>query len=242
MTSAQAAAPTLRWKIVAEYPHDASGFTQGLVWHEGRLFVSDGQYGASQVSEKNLQTGETLKATALSPREFGEGLALHEGALWQLTWREGLLHRYDLSLKPSGGLRYGGEGWGITSDGQALIISNGSSTLSWIDPSGPSLLRTLPVRDGDTAIERLNELEWIKGAVFANVWMTDRIARIDPLTGKVTGWLDLSPLKRRAGITAQQEAEGAVLNGIAWRADNKHLLVTGKYWPKIYELKLLPAR
>ncbi|MES2682791.1 MAG: glutaminyl-peptide cyclotransferase [Pseudomonadota bacterium] len=241
-TSAHAEAPTLRWKIVAEYPHDTSGFTQGLLWHEGRVFESDGQYGSSQVAEKKLKTGETLKATPLSPQEFGEGLALHEGALWQLTWREGVLHRYDLALKRTGGLRYGGEGWGITSDGTALIVSNGSPTLTWIDPKGPSVLRKISVQDGGTAIDRLNELEWINGAVFANVWMSDRIARIDPVSGAVTGWLDLAPLKRKAGITPQREAEGAVLNGIAWRADKKHLLVTGKYWPKLYELKLLPVR
>lgn len=217
------------------------GFTQGLLWHEGRLFESDGQYGASKVAEKNLATGETLRATALAASEFGEGLALHAGALWQLTWREGVLHRYDLELKPSGGLRYGGEGWGLTSDGAALIISNGSPTLTWVDPVGPKVLRTVEVRDGDQPIAKLNELEWIGGSLYANVWMTDRIARIDPTSGRVTGWLDLSPLKLKAGISAQQEAAGAVLNGIAYRSDKQHLLITGKWWPKIYEIKLLPS-
>jgi len=239
--SASADAPTLRWKLIAEYPHDARGFTQGLVWHEGRLFESDGQYGASQVAEKVLATGATLKATALPTTEFGEGLALHAGALWQLTWREGVLHRYDLQLQPLGSLRYGGEGWGLTSDGTALIVSNGSAQLAWLDPTVPKVLRSIEVRDGDTAITRLNELEWIEGAVFANVWMTDRIARIDPVTGKVTGWLELSALKKKVGITAAQEAQGAVLNGIAFRSDNQHLLITGKWWPKIYEIALLPA-
>ncbi|MDO9452761.1 MAG: glutaminyl-peptide cyclotransferase [Stagnimonas sp.] len=232
-------APTLRWKIVAEYPHDASGFTQGLLWHQGRLFESDGQYGASQVAEKELATGKTLRATPLPASEFGEGLALHAGALWQLTWREGVLHRYDLTLQQTGSLRYGGEGWGITSDGAALIVSNGSATLTWVDPAGPSVLRKVDVRDGDMPVPRLNELEWIEGSVYANVWMTDRIARIAPASGAVTGWLDLAALKQKAGITAADEARGAVLNGIAWRADKRHLLVTGKYWPTIYEIKLL---
>lgn len=240
-TAAHAGAPTLRWKIIAEYPHDASGFTQGLLWHEGRLFESDGQYGASQVAEKKLETGETIKATPLAATEFGEGLALHAGALWQLTWREGVLHRYDLALKRTGGLRYGGEGWGLTSDGSALIVSNGSPALTWVDPEGPRVLRTVTVKDGDAVVARLNELEWIEGAVYANVWMSDRIARIDPATGAITGWLDLAALKKKAGITAADEARGAVLNGVAWRADKKHLLVTGKYWPKLYEIKLLPA-
>ncbi|MES2883417.1 MAG: glutaminyl-peptide cyclotransferase [Pseudomonadota bacterium] len=241
-TAAHAEAPTLRWKIVAEYPRDATGFTQGLLWHEGRLFESDGQYGASQVTEKKLKTGKTLKATPLAATEFGEGLALHAGALWQLTWREGVLYRYDLDLQRTGGLRYGGEGWGLASDGNALIVSNGSAVLTWVDPEGPSVLRRLEVKDGDTAIAKLNELEWVAGTLYANVWMTDRIARIDPDTGTVSGWLDLAALKKKAGITAADEARGAVLNGIAYRTDNKHLLVTGKYWPKIYEIKLLPVR
>lgn len=241
-TAAHAEAPTLRWKIVAEYPRDAAGFTQGLAWHEGRLFESNGHYGASHVAEKKLATGETLRSTPLPATEFGEGLTLLGGALWQLTWREGLLHRYDLALKPTGGLRYSGEGWGLASDGRALILSDGTSVLTWLDPAGPSLLRRVDVQDGGRSIARLNELEWAQGAIYANVWLTDRVARIDPANGKVTGWLDLSALKQKAGITPQREAEGAVLNGIAYRSDNQHLLVTGKWWPKIYEIKLLPAR
>lgn len=238
----QAAAPTLRWTLVAEYPQDAQGFTQGLLWHAGRLFVSDGQYGHSQVAEKKLATGETLKATPLPPEHFGEGLALHAGSLWQLTWREGVLHQYDLSLKRIGELRYSGEGWGLTSDGRALIISNGSATLTWVDPAGPRVLRTVEVRDGETPVTRLNELEWVDGTIYANVWLGDRIARIDPATGTVTGWLDLAVLKEKAGITPTQRARGAVLNGIAWRSDKQRLLVTGKYWPKLFEIKLLGER
>lgn len=238
----QAAAPTLPWKLVATHPHDAKGFTQGLLWHEGRLFESDGQYGHSQIAEKKLSTGETLKATVLPANHFGEGVALHAGTLWQLTWREGVLHHYDLALQRLGTLRYGGEGWGITSDGHALIISNGSATLSWIDPIKPAVLRTLEVREGSTPITRLNELEWVDGVIYANVWMSDRIARIDPVTGQVTGWIDLAVLKQKTGITPADEARGAVLNGVAWRSDKKHLLVTGKYWPKLFEIRLLPVR
>ncbi len=236
-----ASAPTLRWKLVAEYPRDATGFTQGLLWHEGRLFESNGQYGASQVAEKSLRTGKTLQSRPLPASQFGEGLTLLGDSLWQLTWREGLMHRYNLDLKPTGTLRYGGEGWGLASDGTALVVSNGSATLTWVDPRGPTVLRTLGVHDGAVPVAHLNELEWIEGAIYANVWMSDRIARIDPATGHVTGWLDLTRLKQKAGIKASDEARGAVLNGIAWRADKKHLLVTGKWWPKIYEIKLLPA-
>lgn len=243
MTAAavQAEAPTLRWQVVAEYPHIASDFTQGLVWSEGRLFESDGQYGASRISEKKLATGKVLKAVAQPPAEFGEGLALVGGALWQLTWREGVIHRYDLHLKPTGGFCIGAEMWGAASDGDALVLSDGSSNLYWAQPAPFEVLRRVTVRDGDAPIAKLNELEMIEGSIYANIWLTDRIARIDPSTGVVTGWLDLSALKVKAGITPQQEAQGAVLNGIAYRPETKTLLVTGKWWPKLYEIKLLPT-
>lgn len=241
--SAQAEAPLMRWKIVKEYPHDSVGFTQGLVWSDGRLFESDGQYGQSRVAEKRLKDGAVLASTANPASEFGEGLALLGDSLWQLTWREGVLHRYNLKLEVVGALHYGGEGWGLASDGHALILSNGSATLSWIDPFVPMVIRSLDVRDGDTPVTRLNELEWVGGligeGVYANVWLTDRIARIDPASGQVLNWLDFSSLKAKAGITPEQEAHGAVLNGIAWKKETDTLLVTGKYWPKIYEIRLL---
>jgi len=239
--SAWAEAPLIPWQLVAEHPHSTSDFTQGLVWLDGRLFESDGQYGSSRLSEKQLLTGKVIRSTKLAQREFGEGLAWHDGALWQLTWREGVINRYDLNLKPSGGFCIGTELWGATSDGQALIISDGSSNLYWTNPAPFALQRRVTVQDGGTPVLRLNELEWINGSVYANVWMTDRIARIDPGTGAVTGWLDLSELKQRAGISRQREAEGAVLNGIAYRADTDTLLVTGKYWPKLFEIKLSPV-
>lgn len=237
---AQAGAPTLKWQLVASHPHDAADFTQGLVWSEGRLFESAGQYGASRVAEKELTSGKTLRSTPLPGTEFGEGLALIRGQLWQLTWREGLARVYDLNLQPQKHLRYGGEGWGLASDGEHLIISNGSSHLYFVDPETFQLRRSVEVRDDDQPVTLLNELEWAQGAIYANVWLTDRVARIDPATGQVTGWLDFSPLKRKAGITRQREAEGAVLNGLAWRADRQRMLVTGKWWPKLFEVQLQP--
>ncbi len=242
LPAARAAAPLLRWTLVAQYPHSTSDFTQGLVWQQGRLFESEGQYGASRISEKKLATGKVLRTTRQSPREFGEGLALLNGALWQLTWREGVINRYNLQLKPTGGFCIGAELWGAASDGKALILSDGSSNLYWAQPAPFAVTRQVTVRDGDTAIERLNELEWVDGAVFANIWLSDRIARIDPTTGAVTGWLDLSALKQQAGISRQREAEGAVLNGIAYRPETGTLLVTGKWWPKLFEIRLLDGR
>ncbi|TAM33992.1 MAG: glutaminyl-peptide cyclotransferase [Nevskiaceae bacterium] len=236
--TAQATAPTLRWRLVASHPHEASDFTQGLVWHQGRLFESAGQYGASRIAEKDLSSGKTLRSTSLPGNEFGEGLALLRGQLWQLTWREGVAHVYDLTLQPLQRLRYGGEGWGIASDGRQLVISDGSARLHFVDPEGFRLLRSIEVSDGGRPVTMLNELEWVEGAIYANVWMSDRVARIDPASGQVTGWLDLAPLKRAAGVTPEREAQGAVLNGLAWRADQRRLLVTGKWWPKLFELKL----
>lgn len=238
--AAHAGAPTLKWKLVASHPHDARDFTQGLVWSEGRLFESAGQYGASRVAEKELVSGKTLRSTALPGNEFGEGLALIAGELWQLTWKEGVAHVYDLALNPVRRFSYRGEGWGLASDGQQLIVSDGSANLYFVDPQTFRPTRRIEVRDGDQPVGLLNELEWVEGVIYANVWLTDRVARIDPASGAVTGWLDFTALKRRAGVSAQQEAEGAVLNGLAWRADQKRMLVTGKQWPKLFEVQLQP--
>lgn len=236
--AAQATAPTLKWRLVSSHPHDASDFTQGLVWHQGRLFESAGQYGASRIAEKELGSGKTLRSTPLPGNEFAEGLALIQNQLWLLTWREGVAHVYDLTLQPLKRLRYRGEGWGLASDGRQLVVSDGSSSLHFVDPEGFRLLRSVEVLDDGQPVRMLNELEWFEGAIYANVWMTDRVARIDPASGQVTGWLDFAPLKRAAGIAADREAQGAVLNGLAWRPEQRHLLVTGKWWPKLFELKL----
>ena len=227
---------------MASHPHESSDFTQGLVWADGRLFESDGQYGASRVAEKALATGKTLKTQAIPDTEFGEGLTLLKGELWQLSWREGVAHVYDLALKPLRAFHYNGEGWGLTSDGRQLILSDGSAHLYFIDPDGFRVVGSVLVHDGDSPVLQLNELEWVDGVVYANVWMTDRVARIDPITGTVIGWLDFAALKTKAGVTPEREHAGAVLNGLAWRADKNRLLVTGKWWPQLFEVQLLPAR
>lgn len=236
------AAPALRWELVAVHPHNPDDYTQGLVWHEGRLFESTGEYGHSKLLEKDLKTGRTLRSVRLPDTQFGEGLALVRGELWQLTWREGLAHVYNLALKPLRQLRYGGEGWGLASDGEQLVISDGSARLHFVETPAFRLRRSIDVRDGAVAIDRLNELEWFDGAILANVWYSDRVARIDPANGQVLGWLDLAPLKTKAGITPAQEANGAVLNGLAYRPETGTLLVTGKHWPRLFELRLKAAR
>lgn len=236
------AAPPIDWELVATHPHDPDDYTQGLVWHEGRLFESTGQYGHSRLLEKDLKTGRRLRSVRLPDTQFAEGLAVVHGELWQLTWREGLAHVYDLALKPRRQLRYRGEGWGLASDGEQLVISDGSARLHFVEVPAFRLRRSVDVRDGAATIDRLNELEWFGGAILANVWFSDRVARIDPDSGTVTGWLDLSPLKTKAGITPAQEANGAVLNGLAYRPETGTLLVTGKLWPRLFELRLKSDR
>lgn len=236
--TAQAEAPTLAWTRVASYPHAAQDFTQGLVYGEGRLFESAGQYGASRITEKDLASGRVLRARKLPAAEFGEGLALVNNRLWQLTWREGRAHSYDLALRRQNSLRYQGEGWGLTSDGRQLLLSDGSATIYFIDPRDFSTVSKIQVRDGARPIANLNELEWVEGVLYANVWLSNRVARIDPASGLVTGWLDFSALVAEAGVAPERLAAGAVLNGLAWRADTRHLLVTGKWWPKLFEVQL----
>lgn len=231
---AHAEAPALPWKLRATHPHSASDFTQGLVWAEGRLFESTGQYGSSRLLEKELASGDTLEETRLAPSQFAEGLTVHAGQLWQLTWREGLAHVYDLALNPLRQIRYRGEGWGLTSNGEELIVSDGSPQLYFIDPASFAVRRSVVVRDGEQPVPQLNELEWVDGVIYANIWHSNRVARIDPATGTVTGWLDFAPLVKAAGSPTGE----AVLNGLAWDAKRKRLLVTGKYWPKLFEVSL----
>lgn len=233
-----AAAPLLPWTLAAEYPHETGDFTQGLVWGEGRMFESTGQYGESRLAEKRLKDGRTLRSRKLPRTEFGEGLALLRGELWQLTWRDGRVYVYGLDLRPRRQFETADEGWGLASDGRELVRSDGSATLRFVDPKDFNTRRTVAVRDGDRAVTMLNELEWFGGAIYANVWLTDRVARIDPASGAVTGWLDFGALVEKAGITDSQRANGAVLNGLAWRDDTRQLLVTGKRWPRLYAVTL----
>ena len=221
-------------RIVSTRPHDPNAYTQGLQLHEGRLFESTGLYGESTVREVDPATGAVLRKTSLEPRYFGEGLTLHRGELWVLTWMENtaLVMNPD-TFEVLRTHRYNGEGWGLTSDGTHLIMSDGTSTLRFIDPEDFSVARRLPVREKGHPVLNLNELEYIHGQVFANVYLTDRIVRIDPQTGRVTGTIDLAGL--RPHLPRPHRAE--VLNGIAYDETTGHLLVTGKYWPLLFELQ-----
>ncbi|MCX5643103.1 MAG: glutaminyl-peptide cyclotransferase [Phycisphaerae bacterium] len=225
-----------RYKVVKTYPHDRRCFTQGLVYEDGFLYEGTGLYGQSALYKRDLQTGKTVQMLRLPEEYFGEGITLFGDKLIQLTWQShiGFVYRKD-TFAPLGRFKYATEGWGLTHDGKRLILSDGTAILHFLDPNTYAETGRLQVRDQGRPVPNLNELEFIDGVVYANIWQTDRIAIIDPKTGRVTGWIDLSGL-----YTPPAEEEGeAVLNGIAYLPQTRHLLVTGKLWPRMYEIELV---
>ena len=226
---------TYTYEVVKSYPHDKAAFTQGLVFHQGALYESTGLNGSSSLRRVELETGKVLKKIDVSDRFFAEGLALFNGRLYQLTWQTQLGFVYDLdSFRKLREFTYAGEGWGLTRDSHSLIMSDGSSRIRFIDPETFEVQRLITVNDGMADVTNLNELEYIKGEIYANIWLNDRIARIDPQSGKVKAWIDLSGL-----LPPEARPDpGAVLNGIAYDEASDRLFVTGKYWPKLFEIKL----
>jgi glutaminyl-peptide cyclotransferase len=236
-TSCQRSAPDLLgYQVVSTRPHEPTAYTQGLQLIGGRLFESTGQYGESTLREIEPTTGEVLRKRPLAKTVFGEGLTILNAEMFVLTWKENTAYVFEPdTFKPIRTYTYPGEGWGLTNDGKLLVMSNGSNSLKFIDPKDFTVVRTLEVMDGKVPVKNLNELEWVEGQIFANVYQTDRIARISPKDGQVTGWLDLSRLKKQ--LTKPHRAD--VLNGIAHDPATGHLLVTGKYWPQMFEIKVL---
>ncbi len=227
-------------KLVKAYPHDATAFCQGLVIHNGRLLEGTGQYGRSRLRQVNLETGEPEIDVPLANNVFGEGITVWKNQILQLTWQNGYLIVYDVeTLQPTGTIAYRDidptlkEGWGLTHDGTYLILSDGTSLLRFIDPESWRVVKSMRVKSGFRSVSKLNELEYVNGEIFANVWYQDRIARIDPESGQVNSWLDVSALRPRA-VRRNREA---VLNGIAWDADQQRLYVTGKHWPALFEIR-----
>ncbi len=225
----------LEYRIVNTLPHDPAAYTQGFQWMEGLLYESTGHYGQSSLREVDPTDGKILRRRPLSKDVFGEGLTFHKGELWVLTWKENTAYVFDPAT--FGFLRsyqYEGEGWGLTSDGNQLIMSNGSNRIVFRDPGDFSITRTIEVSDAGRPVDKLNELEWIGGEIFANVYTSQRIARISPENGRVTGWLDLSGLRN----LLPQPNRAEELNGIAHDPDTGHLWVTGKNWPLMFEIEL----
>lgn len=221
-------------RVVARYPHDPNAFTQGLVFHDGYLYESTGRNGESSLRMVDLTTGRVERLQPLDERYFGEGLSLLGDRLYQLTWQShtGFVYRLsDFRLIERFG--YTGEGWGLTEDGERLILSDGTATLRFLDPESFDVLDSVTVMDGDMPVTDLNELEYIDGEVWANIWYDDRVVRIDPDDGRVLGWIDLSAL-----YPAEQRPSEAVVNGIAYDAQSDRIFVTGKLWPALFEIDL----
>ena len=232
---APAPAAVAQYRVVHVYPHDPEAFTQGLVYLDGFLYEGTGLNGRSSIRKVRLENGEVLQIQKLDPQYFGEGIAIVGNSLFELTWQAEIGFVYDRqTFQRTGTFSYRGEGWGLTQDGRRLIMSDGSSYLRFIDPATRKELSRIQVRDGGKPVERLNELEYVKGEVLANVWQTERLARISPKTGQVLGWVDLS------GLLSAREAQSVdVLNGIAYDAQHDRLFVTGKLWPKLFEIKIV---
>ena len=230
----QAATPVYTYKVVKTYPHDPNAFTQGLIFLDGFLFEGTGLNGRSGLRKVDLETGKVLRQKQIEEQYFGEGITDWGDELVQITWQSGVGFVYDrATFQRKKQFKYGGEGWGITHDSSRLIMSDGSPVLRFLDPATHVETGRIVVLDGRRPIANLNELEYVKGEIWANIWQTFRIARISPQTGQVLGWIDFSGILK-------ESADIDVMNGIAYDAKRDRLFVTGKLWPKIFEVKIVP--
>ena len=230
---AHAPAPVSKYRVVRVYPHDPDAFTQGLVYLDGFFYEGTGLNGRSSIRKVRLENGEVVQIQKVDSQYFGEGIAVKGDTIYELTWQSEIGFLYDrATFKRKGTFNYKGEGWGLTHDGQRLIMSDGTAFLRFLDPVSLKELSRIQVKDGTTPVGHLNELEYVKGEIFANVWQTHRIARISPKTGRVIAWLDLDGL-----LTPREAQQADVLNGIAYDAAGDRLFVTGKLWPKLFEIK-----
>jgi glutaminyl-peptide cyclotransferase len=228
--------PEYGYEVVHTYPHDPRAYTQGLFYLNGFLYESTGLNGQSSIRKERLETGEILERRDVPEQYFGEGIINWKDRLIEITWRTQVGFVYELAnfgLKSQ--FSYPGEGWGLTQDGKRIIMSDGTSELRFWDPETLRETGRVRVTADGVPVDQLNELEWVKGEVYANVYQTDRIARIDPATGRVIGWIDLTGILSPADRVRQVD----VLNGIAYDAATNRLFVTGKWWPKLFEIKLV---
>jgi glutamine cyclotransferase len=224
-------------KVVATYPHDPAAFTQGLVVEGNVVYEGTGHYGQSTLRRVNLETGQVEKSVQLPNQFFGEGITILGDQLYQLTWKEQVCFVYDKqTLQQLGTQRYNEQGWGLANDGQYLYLSDGTSTIRVLDPQSFKQLRRIRVKQGRRLIDKLNELEFVNGELYANVWYSDLIARIDPADGRVLGWIDCSQVYPAARRPDREH----VLNGIAFDQESGKLFVTGKNWPQLFEIEVQP--
>ena len=237
-TAAHAATPVYGYRVVHAYPHDTSAYTEGLFFKDGYLYESTGEQGDSTVRKVKLETGKVVLRYDLPAKYFGEGIVDWGSRLVQLTWKDQMGFVYDLAtFRQQRTFLYPGEGWALTRDDKHIYMSDGSPVLRVLDPQTLTSVRSILVTDAGQPVANLNELEWVKGEIYANVWLTNRIARIDPTTGHVTGWIDLTGL---LDVNTLPDPGNDVLNGIAYDAARDRLFVTGKRWPRLFEIVLVP--
>lgn len=233
-TETESELPVYRYRIVNTFPHDPNAFTQGLEFHNGYLYESTGLNGRSSLRKVELRTGRVLQIHRLPQEYFAEGITLFGDRIYQLTWQNGVCFVYSLSnFRQEKQFRYYGEGWGLTNDGKYLIMSDGSETVTFRDPDTFAEVRKITVRAQGKPVKNLNELEYIDGEIWANIWYSDMIARIDPQTGIVKAWVDME------GLPVPNRESESVLNGIAYDRQNKRIFVTGKSWSKLFEIELV---
>jgi len=231
--------PVYTYKIKKKYPHDVTSYTEGLVMSDGFLYEGTGLYNKSKLVKMDLETGTVLQQYMLGPRYFGEGVTIFNNRIFQLTFNSNIGFIYDkTSFKLNGEFHYPTQGWGLTTDSKELIMSDGSAALFFLDPETLKQTRYIIVSDNIGAVGFLNELEYVDGDVYSNIWKTDLIARISLTTGKVTGWIDLTGINPDTSKLKYPY----LLNGIAWNKKNRRLLITGKCWPEIYEIDLVPLK
>jgi glutamine cyclotransferase len=236
--AAAPAPPAYVYQVLKTYPHDRNAFTQGLLILDGFLYESTGLNGQSSLRKVELETGKVVQSHSVPQQYFAEGLAHHGSDLIQLTWQSQLGFVYDrATFRQKRTFTYQGEGWGIANDGTRLVMSDGTAAIRFLDPQTLRETGRIQVTDRGRPVIHLNELEMVKGEIYANVWQTDRIARIDPRTGNVVGWINLAGL-----LSPSEQQWGAVLNGIAYDARADRLFVTGKLWPKLFEIRVVPQR
>lgn len=224
------------YKIVAEYPHDTDAYTQGLFWHEGALYESTGEYGRSDLRRVELETGTTTREISLDDDFFGEGAALLGGRIYQLTWQKGCCFVWDANtFEPIGEFTYRGQGWGLTTDGEKLYMSDGTPNITVRNGTSFAAEHTIVVRNQGRPVQDINELEWIDGCIWANIYLTNEIIVIDPSNGRVEGVIDFTGIASHLVVTPSTD----VMNGIAYDPATKRIFVTGKNWNKLFEIELV---
>lgn len=237
LACARAEAPVFSYMVVHVYPHDRGAFTQGLEYHDGFLYEGTGRKGDSKLRRVKLETGQVLQQIELAPSYFGEGITVVNGKILELTWQSQVGFVYDRgTFRLQRNFSYPGEGWGLANDGKTIYMSDGTAQIRRWDPDTLQERGRITVRDGNRNIDNLNELEWVHGEIYANVWTTNRIARISPADGHVIAWIDLAGILK----PEDQAIPVDVLNGIAYDAARDRLFVTGKLWPKLFEIKMVP--